>query len=495
MRLTINNTTGLLNNYYFQTLSLLYFPGEKFPTGEDTSPNRAEYFLEERGKGFYGKAVLHAGDLSAEGEFCTDGYTFSVPVHKELEAQCAIGKAFVQAGEKLFGFSLPWGYITGLRPVKRARYYLDRGFDDETVTNLFIKDHNISPEKTALSIRTAHNEIRMLKDVEKKTAGLYISIPFCPTRCAYCSFVSYSTPRLLKMLPDYIELLVKDIKDTASVMNELGIKLSSIYVGGGTPSILSPEQTRRVLGTVTDNFDLSGLREFTFEAGRPDTITAEKLIAAKESGANRVSINPQSLNENVLRAIGRQHSVSQFFDAYETARKIGFDCINTDLIAGLPEDTFDTFVSSFEKVLSMGFENITLHTLSIKNAAAMRFEKENVYDPVGNLAVKCVQYVYDRMLQQGMEPYYLYRQKNTVGNAENTGYSIPGKENLYNILMMEEHSSVFACGAGAITKLVSPDEEIIERIAHQKYPYEYLAEPKGIGTDRIKEFYIEHFND
>ncbi|MBO5402611.1 MAG: coproporphyrinogen dehydrogenase HemZ [Clostridia bacterium] len=495
MKLNIYNSTGLLNNYYFQTLSLLYFPGEKFPTGVDLSPNSADYYLEKRGDGYYGKAVLRAGEYSAEGEFCTDGYIFSVPVHDELNAQCAIGKAMVQAGEKLFGFSLPWGYITGLRPVKRARYYLDRGYDDETVKSLFINDHNVSPEKTELSIRTAHNEIRMLEGVGGKTAGLYISIPFCPTRCQYCSFVSYSTPRLLKMLPDYVELLIKDIKDTASVLGEIGVKLSAIYVGGGTPSILSPEHTRRVLGTVTENFDLSSLREFTFEAGRPDTITADKLYAAKESGVTRVSINPQSLNENVLRAIGRQHTTAQFFEAYDIARKVGFDSINADLIAGLPEDTFDTFASSFEKVLSMGFENITLHTLSIKNAAAMRFEKENVYDPAGKLAISCVQYVYDRMMESGMKPYYLYRQKNTVGNAENTGYSVPGKENLYNILMMEEHSSVFACGAGAITKLVTPDEEIIDRIAHQKYPYEYLAEPKGIGADRIKEFYFEHFND
>ena len=494
MKLTINNTTGLLNDYYFQTLSLLYFPGEKFPTGVDTSPNSAEFFLEKRGNGYYGKAVLHAGSVWEQGEFCTDGYGFSVPVHDELNAQCAIGKAFLIAGEKLFGFSLPWGYITGLRPVKRARFYLDKGYDDETVSRLFTTDHNISKEKTELSIRTAHNEIRMLKDVGEKTAGLYISIPFCPTRCQYCSFVSYSTPRLLKMLPDYVELLIKDIKATAQVMKELGISLSAIYVGGGTPSILSPEQTSRVLGTVTENFDLSSLREFTFEAGRPDTITKEKLFAAKENGVTRVSINPQSLNENVLRAIGRQHTTQQFFEAYDIARGIGFDSINADLIAGLPEDNFETFCSSFEKVLSMWFENITLHTLSIKNAAALRFSKENVYDPSGNLAVSCVQYVYDRMLKSGMEPYYLYRQKNTVGNAENTGYSIPGKENLYNILMMEEHSSVFACGAGAITKLVSPDEEIIDRIAHQKYPYEYLDTPKGIGEDRIKKFYKQYFD-
>ena len=494
MKLTINNTTGLLNDYYFQTLSLLYFPGEKFPTGVDPSPNSAEYFLEKRGNGYYGKAILHAGAQCEQGEFCTDRYEFSVPVHDELNAQCAIGKAFLIAGEKLFGFSLPWGYITGLRPVKRARFYLDKGYDDETVKRLFVTDHNISAEKTELSIRTAHNEIRMLKDVGKKTAGLYISIPFCPTRCQYCSFVSYSTPRLLKMLPDYVELLMKDIRSTACVMKELGIKLSAIYVGGGTPSILSPEQTRKVLGTVTENFDLSALREFTFEAGRPDTITEEKLVSAKENGVTRVSINPQSLNENVLRAIGRQHTTQQFFEAYDIARGIGFDGINADLIAGLPEDTFETFCSSFEKVLSMGFENITLHTLSIKNAAALRFSKENVYDPSGRLAVSCVQYVYDRMLQSGMEPYYLYRQKNTVGNAENTGYSVPGKENLYNILMMEEHSSVFACGAGAITKLVSPDEEIIDRIAHQKYPYEYLDMPKGIGEDRIKKFYKQHFD-
>lgn len=495
MRLTIDNTTGLLNDYYFQTLSLLYFPGEKFPESGDTSPASAEYTLKRQGNGYYGKAVLHAGDRTASAEFSTDGYVFTVPVDEKNNASCAIGTAVLRAGRELFGFTPPWGYLSGLRPVKRARYYLTRGYDEDTVRTLFTRDYGVSEEKTELSLRTALRETEMLRGIGGKDAALYISIPFCPTRCEYCSFVSYATPRLLSLIPDYLDRLIADLASTARVLRDTGVRLVAVYVGGGTPSILDPKQTDRLLGAVGRLFDMSSVREFTFEAGRPDTVTREKLAAVKAQGVTRISINPQSLNQNVLKAIGRQHTVDQFFDAYETARSVGFSCINADLIAGLPEDTEESFRSGLEKVISMGFESLTLHTLSIKNAAPLRFDREDVYDPAGILAASCVSYAYDRLTGCGYEPYYLYRQKNTVGNCENTGYSRPGQENLYNVLMMEEYASVFACGAGAITKLVSPDGNVIERLAHRKYPYEYLSDSEGIGEERIKEFYVEHFND
>ncbi len=498
MKLFIDNRTSYLNDYYFQTLCLLYFPGEKFKS-DDKGENAAHFILEEilpKSGRFYSKVVLIAGDKQAEAEYRDEiKYTPTIPMNDDFYAMNALGKAFLEAGKKLFGFELPWGYITGLRPVKRAKYYLDRGYSPKEVVELFVRDYDVSLEKADLSVETAVVQQKMLEGIKHNDCGLYVSIPFCPTRCDYCSFVSYSNAKLFALIPEYLEKLMQDIRNTGKMINELGMNLRSVYIGGGTPSILEPYQIQRLLGCINESVSINENTEYTFEAGRPDTITLEKLRAVRENGVKRISINPQSTSDHVLEQIGRKHSAKQFFDAADAAFKVGFDTINADLIAGLPGDTKQSFEQSLEDVIGLGFENITVHTLSIKNAANIRFSGDGYYDPQGDFARESVRYAHNRLKKSGYSPYYLYRQKNTVGNAENTGYSLPDKENLYNVIMMEEHSTVFACGAGSITKLVSPSRNDILRHAFPKYPFEYLSDNKDLGFDEAVKFFSQHRKD
>lgn len=494
MKLVIDNRTRYLNDYYFQTLCLLYFPGEKFKEGFE-SDNYASFYLEETAEHcITARVVLGMGERRAEGYF-EGAYTPSIPMNDDFYAMNALGKAFLEAGRRLFGFGLPWGYITGLRPVKRAKYYLDRGYSPEEVITLFERDYEVTNEKSTLSVETALIQQKMLADIGENDCGLYVSIPFCPTRCDYCSFVSYSNQRLFSLIPEYLEKLMQDISQTGEMIRRLGMRLRAVYIGGGTPSILDEHQIDRLLGCINSSVDINSGIEYTFEAGRPDTVTREKLLAVINNGVKRISINPQTTSDLVLERIGRKHSAKQFFEAAEIANDIGFDCINADLIAGLPGDTELSFRQSLEDVIGLGFSNITVHTLSIKNAASMRFIGDGFYDPQGEFARASVEYARSRLKGAGYSPYYLYRQKNTVGNAENTGYTLPGKENLYNVLMMEEHSTVFACGAGSITKLVSPKRDDILRHAFPKYPFEYLSQDKGLGYDEAKAFFAKFRKD
>ncbi len=493
MQLYIDNKTEYLNNYYFQTLCLLYYPGEKFPTESD-SPNRADFSLWEEDDVLFASVKLYADGRESDGYF-SSGCEIINGGTKDGAAEAVVGNAYLIAGKKLFGFLPPWGSLTGLRPVKRAGYYLSKGEDSDYVLDLFSKAYNVSKEKTQLSIDIALKEAKLLEGREANTCCLYVAIPFCPTRCAYCSFVSYSNAKLFKTIPDYLIRLKEDISRTGKIIKELGLKLTHLYIGGGTPTTLSVDDLGGLLSHMETQLDYTNLKEFTVEAGRADCTTLEKLKVIKSFGVDRVSINPQTTNDEVLKLIGRNHTAKQFFEAAENAFSVGFNSVNADLIAGLPGDTRESFEKSLNDVISLGFDNITLHTLSVKNASPIRFDIDGVYDPLGAQVRENVSYAMNKLRSCGLHPYYLYRQKNTVGNGENTGYAKEGKECLYNILMMEEHSTVFACGASAITKLVSPDKSKIVRKAFPKYPFEYLAAPTGIGEDLIRDFYEEIRND
>lgn len=487
MKLTVNNNTGLLNDYHFQSLCLLYFPAERFSDG-DTSDVKATFTLSENENGLFARVELDTPHGAGEAEFDESMMTFTVPTDREGRAAAVSGKAFLKCGSRIFGFTPPWGYLTGLRPVKRAKYYLERGYSNTQVIDLFMNDYSVCREKAELSVETARRELVMLRGVTPDMCGVYVSVPFCPTRCDYCSFVSYANKRLFDLIPSYVKRVSDDIAKTGRLIKELGFKPIALYIGGGTPSFLEEEQLRTIFGAINENIDLSYIKEFSFEGGRPDTLTPEKLSLIHSYGVDRISVNPQTTNERALKAIGRKHTTEQFYKAAELAMKQGFRSVNADLIAGLPEDSFDDFAKSIEDVTSLGFDNITVHSLSIKNAAELKNDSGS-FDPVGELARKCVNYAHDELERKGLFPYYLYRQKRTVGNGENTGYAVSGKENLYNVMMMEEYSTVFACGAGAITKLVSDTKDKIERIAFQKYPFEYLSDDHGIGEDKAKKFF------
>ncbi len=487
---------GKINAYYVQMLCMIFFPGTKFKaqTPEDEAGDPALFLrVCEEEKGIRAYATMSTEGKSADGEQFT---AFSSEVTKEKTAKLAVGAAVIAAGGKLLGYRPSWGIITGVRPAKMAMDLLSKGKSPDEVRKTLVKDYFTIPKKAALATEIALAERTLIGTPDKRDCSVYISIPFCPTRCSYCSFVSYTSPRLLSLMPEYLGVLTEDIKRLLSEIRKLGLNLKTVYIGGGTPTILSPDQLRLLLSTVAEGCDVSRLEEYTLESGRPDTITAEKFAVAKEYGVNRVSVNPQSLCDDVLRRIGREHSAEDFLRAYHIARESGIPCINTDLIVGLPGDRFSTFARTFDKILDLEPENITVHTFCVKKAADI-VQQSDVYSRHGGDAGKCVDYTQIRAPKRGYIPYYMYRQKNTVGNFENVGFARPGFEGRYNIYMMEEYHSIFAAGAGAVTKVVdyAPEEgkpPMIDRYFNHKYPYEYLRDAGGDEKIAfIEKFYEE----
>lgn len=485
---------GNLNPSYAQTLCLIFFPGAKFSASEEITANTPSVFIrtEEREDGVYAKAVMTADERSAEWEQF-ESYREQIPHARTLKL--AAGMAVLRAGQTLFGYTPPWGILTGVRPAKVVQELHSAGQKSEEIRRILVNEYFVNPKKAVLLTKVARQERKVIRSLgTQRTCSVYISIPFCPSRCAYCSFVAYATKRLLSMIPEYLERLCRDIRSTFATIRSLGLRVATVYIGGGTPTILTPDQIRRLLACIGSCVDPSTLMEYTMEAGRPDTITAQKLMAVKEGGIHRISINPQTLNDNILTNIGRNHTTEDFYRAFHTAREIGIESINTDLIAGLPGDHFGGFSKSVDEIIRLSPENITVHTFSVKRAADIQHSDGMIYSRTGGDTAKCVDYSQLQTALAGYQPYYLYRQKNTVGNLENVGYAKKGKEGLYNVFMMEEVHSIFACGAGAVTKLVASDDRKIQRIFVPKYPYEYLARPEDDTLRRqIVEFYAENW--
>ena len=319
-------------------------------------------------------------------------------------------------------------------------------------------------------------------------------IPFCTSRCSYCSFVSHSiaNSNARKLLPEYLEKLAQEIEETGAIAKGIGLKLESVYFGGGTPGVLEAPQMDRLLGAIEKSFDLSHLREYTVEVGRPDTVTPEKLRILKLHNVGRISINPQTFNQKTLDIIGRNHSVEQAVKSYQLAKAYGFDSINMDLIAGLPEETFEDFRSSVDTAISLSPENITVHTLALKRSSELNASGAGVSG--GNEAKKMLEYASERLASCGYAPYYMYRQSKCVGNLENVGWCKAGKECLYNVFMMEECHTVLAVGAGGVTKLCNQETNNVERIFNYKYPYEYISGFDKISERKngIKSFYLSY---
>lgn len=371
------------------------------------------------------------------------------------------------------GLTQPWGILTGVRPVKLLRRLAEESSEEQAVKK-FEKDFFVSNEKIALSRETEHNERKILELSKPESFSLYVGIPFCPSRCSYCSFVMASIERAEKLIEPYTKLLCEEIKRTAEIANKLGLRLETVYFGGGTPTTLSAEQLDTVLKTVNKSFDMSTCREFTVEAGRPDTIDIAKLFALKENKVDRISINPQTVNDEVLKTIGRKHTAQQFFDAFELARKCGFDNINTDLIAGLPTDTPESFKNSLDSIVRLNAECITVHTLCMKRASRLTTEGVTLDLQQARDAREMLAYTQNILGQNEYIPYYMYRQSKMVGNLENVGWSKKGFESLYNVYVMDETHTILACGSGGVTKLKRNNPDYLERIFNFKYPYEYI---------------------
>ena len=361
------------------------------------------------------------------------------------------------------GYTLPWGNLTGIRPAKIPGMLMEQGMSENEIRKVMKETYFISDEKLNLAMDVSKSEGRILSEINYKEGySLYVGIPFCPTTCLYCSFTSYPISKYKSLVDDYITALIKEIKFLGKKLK--GRELNTVYIGGGTPTTLEPVQLERLINALKENFDFSTVREFTVEAGRPDSITEEKLKVLKRTGVSRISINPQTMNQKTLDIIGRKHTVGQVRDAFYLARSCGMDNINTDFIVGLPDETEDMVKYSMEEAMKLNPEGITVHSLALKRASRLSMNKGKYKNLSMNNSSALMEITGKYAYDMGMKPYYLYRQKNMTGNQENVGYSKSGKEGLYNILMMGDYQDVWAVGAGAVTKLLSEDRKSATRV-------------------------------
>lgn len=449
-------------------------------------PERYQYELQMLIREFYPFITFHNGDGGMRLMVSEDAISFYYGDYSDHRMLCQekryqgdVLKNRLKATvydilSRYTGMAVPWGILTGVRPTKIAYAYLEEGLCEDELTQRLKTAYRVREDKARLMIGTARRERELLQDHQGTDVSLYIGIPFCPSRCAYCSFVSYDYHQYEELMEDYVQALIQEMEQTAELFGNR--RKRSLYMGGGTPTILSPVQMERILRTVDRLFSLDRFQEITIEGGRPDTITREKLEVMRAYGVQRLSINPQTMNQATLDMVGRRHSVEQIYEAFHLARSMGFDNINMDFILGLPGETIHEVRESMSKVRELSPDSLTIHTLAIKRSS--RFYQEGT----GAELSKQEPGVIDEMIQEtartafkmGLQAYYMYRQKNMAGNFENVGYSKPGKECIYNIEIMEERQSIIAYGAGAVSKVYYPEQNRLERVPNVKNVTEYI---------------------
>lgn len=378
-----------------------------------------------------------------------------------------------------------WGSLSGVRPTKLTTRCLLGGGTAADADRLLRERYHVSPARRRLCVEASLATAEAVKRLEPNDVSVYIGIPFCPTRCIYCSFVSASTEKTAGLLPQYLDALIRELETVGRLLAASGRRVRTLYIGGGTPTTLSTPQLRRLMDAIRTHFDLSGLIEYTVEGGRPDTLDDEKLRAIRAGGCDRVSINPQTMNDAVLRAVGRRHTAAQTVEAFEAARRAGFDGINMDLIAGLPGDTPESFAASLDAVLALAPSNVTVHTLALKRGAELAMRQLTL--PSAEDVQQMLQYAERALRERGYAPYYLYRQKYMSGSFENVGWCKPGYAGLYNIYMMEELHSILSLGGGAMTKINLPDGTL-ERFHNPKFPQQYLARLDDVLAQKAQAF-------
>ena len=423
------------------------------------------------------------GVYNGAGEFCLrvlcddrteDERTFQLDYSNRLEAKTAIKRELYNMLSKRTGKELPWGTLTGIRPTKIALTRLYEGWTEDEIRKYMADTYLTSREKIDLSVEIAEREKNLLSRVDYENGySLYVGIPFCPTTCLYCSFTSFPIGAWRGKMHLYLEALFKELEYVAHQMK--GKTLDTIYFGGGTPTALEAEELDAILTKIEETFDLSAVKEFTVEAGRPDSITEEKLRTLRAHGTTRISINPQTMKQATLDLIGRRHTVEKVKEQFRLARELGFDNINMDLIIGLPEEDINDVRDTMEQIRELAPDSVTVHSLAIKRAARLNIFRERY----AGLKIENTQEMIDLTAScarsMGLVPYYLYRQKNMAGNFENVGYAVPDKECIYNILIMEERQTIVACGAGTTTKVVFPKENRLERVENVKDVEQYIS--------------------
>ena len=469
--------------YAVEQIMLVLFPGEKPVYDAENEENSSAVSSLSLGKMWAtARTELTWNGVTAAGVSRVKLDQLTDELTRNRLLQRILKQSFYKAAVACTGVQPPWGALTGIRPAKLASKAMKEGRTEAQTRRLFQNEFFVSPERTELALDAARASLAAERKLEKQDISLYVGIPFCPTRCAYCSFVSADVKRALKLVEPYLDALEQEIDAAADYLRQAGSTVRTIYIGGGTPTTLSAPQLERLITRLRRKLDLSRLAEFTVEAGRPDTITADKMKVLHDLEVDRVSVNPQSMRDEVLAAMGRSHSAGDIFRAYDIVRQSGIPIVNMDLIAGLPRDTVEGFRYTLDTVLALDPENITVHTLALKKGARLMMEREGL--PTGEETSAMLDYAWDSLRRNGQEPYYLYRQKYMSGALENIGWCKPGTEGLYNICIMEELHSILALGAGGSTKLTDPATGRVVRITNPKYPQQYIERIDQICQDK-----------
>jgi len=463
--------------YAAEQMLLTLFPGER-PSYPDRPAGEGEDSL-TLSLSLGGRWATARAVLTRDGRRWIAAARAPVPapdagrVERDRVLQRVVKNAFYRAGVQALGREPPWGGLTGVRPVKLPTRALEQGATRRQADRLLRDLYRVSAPRRALALDCAQATLAAKRTLAPEDVSLYVGVPFCPTRCAYCSFVSADVGRTFSLMEPYVDALCREIAAAGAAVRRGGRRIKSVYIGGGTPTTLSPALLDRLMGALEGAFDLSACAEYTVEAGRPDTITAEKLSVLRERGCTRVSVNPQSMDDRVLAAIGRAHSAADILQAWDLVRRAGFPYANMDLIAGLPADTPEGFRASLDQVLSLGPENVTVHTLALKKGSRLTLEKNGAL-PAPEQVSAMLDYAWGALRAAGYAPYYLYRQKYMSGGFENVGWCRPGAESLYNICMMEELHTILSLGSGGVTKVIDPRAGSLVRQANPKYPKEYI---------------------
>ena len=483
--------TGHDYRYAVEQSLLAFFPAER-PVYEGEDPNAASVTLTVEGRTAFSVTELSADGKTARGAARADIPEGADEYERERVKQRAVKLSFFEAARALTGITPAWGALTGIRPAKLAAGLLEEGRSVREADRVLEETYFVSAQRRRLALECAQAGLEAKRGLRPEEISLYVGIPFCPTRCAYCSFVSNSVEKSFHLVEPYLDALLAEIDNAAEMVRDLGLRVKSFYMGGGTPTTLSAEQMDRLLGRLAERFDLSGLIESTVEAGRPDTITAEKLAVLRRNGVTRISVNPQSMDDRVLAAIGRRHGGAEIRTAVELVRQAGFLHVNMDLIAGLPEDSPEGFRRTLEEVIAFGTDNITVHTLSLKKGSRITLEGTRI--PTEDEVAEMLDCSNAALREAGFGPYYLYRQKYMSGSFENVGWCRPGGTGWYNIYIMEELHTILSLGAGGSTKLVDGPGNHIERVFNLKYPLEYIQRPEKIQANHqvFRAFYQTH---
>ena len=468
---------GHTNRYAMEQISLVLFPEDRMElTDEAFSGDGVVSTLSEGRVWITATVKLTRQGATVRGMARCAAANATEPMRRQI-----LRLSFYRAALQLLDAPPSWGALSGVRPSKLVSRHLMAGGTRQSADRLLREVYDVSPARRELCLDAAEATMAALARQQPGDISLYVGIPFCPTRCIYCSFVSAAIEKSRHLLPPYLDALGQEIDAAAQGLRAHPHRIRSVYIGGGTPTTLDSDQLSWLLHKLHDAFDLSGCLELTVEAGRPDTLSPEKLRAIYEGGATRISINPQTMDDRVLELLGRSHSSADILRAYQEALDAGHRDINMDLIAGLPGDTVDGFRRTLDQVMALHPTNITIHTLSLKKAAALYYESKTTL-PTAPMVEEMLSFASSALRGAGYRPYYLYRQKYMTGSFENVGWSRNGFDNLYNIYMMEELHSILSLGAGGMTKIVR--EGSIERFPNPKYPQEYIRSISEIARKK-----------